>query len=189
LKIYTRTGDYGETGLFAGPRVGKEHPRIEAYGAIDELAAVLGMVRSAQPPQEIDEVLARIQHELFIVGGELATPTPERREMKTVQPEHIQQLEQDIDRFDAQLPELKNFVLSGGSKAGATLHLARATCRRAERRAVALARRPSGRVSRDILAYLNRLGDMLFVLARAANAAAGHPEEKWPAEPEGEFSK
>jgi cob(I)alamin adenosyltransferase len=186
LKIYTRTGDFGETGLFAGPRVGKEHPRIEAYGVEDELAADLGMVRSEQPPREIDEVLARIQHEMFIVGGELATPTPERREMLTVQPEHIQELEQDIDRFEEQLPELKNFILPGGSKAGATLHMARATCRRAERRAVALARRPSGRVSRDILAYLNRLGDLLFVLARAANAAAGHPEETWPKTPAGE---
>lgn len=186
MKIYTRTGDYGETGLFAGPRVGKEHPRIEAYGAIDELAAALGMVRSEQPPAEIDEVLARIQHELFIVGGELATPTPERREMQTVHAEHVEQLEQDIDRFEEQLPELKNFILPGGTKAGATLHLARATCRRAERRAVALARRPSGRVSRDILAYLNRLGDMLFVMARAANAAAGWAEETWPKVPAGE---
>jgi cob(I)alamin adenosyltransferase len=186
LKIYTRTGDYGETGLFAGPRVGKEHPRIEAYGVIDELAAYLGLVRSEQPPPEIDEVLARIQHEMFIVGGELATPTPERREMMTVQQEHIEQLERDIDRFEEQLPKLTNFILPGGCKAGAALHLARATCRRAERRAVALARRPSGRVSRDILAYLNRLGDLLFVLARAANAAAGHLEEKWPKQPEAE---
>ena len=186
MKIYTKTGDYGETGLFAGPRVGKEHPRIEAYGAIDELAAVLGMVQSEQPPPEIHQVVSRVQHELFIVGGELATPTPERREMETVQAEHVRQLERDIDRFDEQLPELKNFILPGGSKAAAALHLARATCRRAERRSVALARRPGGRVSRDILAYLNRLGDLLFVLARAANAAAGHPEEKWPQQTEGE---
>jgi cob(I)alamin adenosyltransferase len=100
--------------------------------------------------------------------------------METVQSEHIEQLERDIDRFDDQLPQLKNFILPGGSMVGATLHFARATCRRAERRAVALARRPSGRVSRDILAYLNRLGDLLFVLARAANAATGHPEETWP---------
>jgi cob(I)alamin adenosyltransferase len=180
LKIYTRTGDFGETGLFAGPRVGKEHPRIEAYGSVDELAATLGMVRTEQPPPEIDNVLSRVQHELFIVGGELATPTPQRRQIATVQPDHIRQLEEDIDRFEEQLPELKNFILPGGNKAGATLHLARATCRRAERRVVALARRPSGRVSRDVLAYLNRLGDLLFVLARAANAAAGCKEETWP---------
>ena len=110
MKIYTKTGDYGETGLFAGPRVGKEHARIEAYGTVDELAATLGLARSEVPPSAVDDVLARIQHELFTMGAELATPTPESRAMPTVQAEHVQHLEDDIDRFDETLPELKREV-------------------------------------------------------------------------------
>ena len=177
MKIYTKTGDYGETGLSAGPRVGKEHPRIEAYGSVDELAATLGMVRSEQPPEDIDEVLSRIQRELFVLGGELATPTPERREMETIQPHHIRHLEEDIDRFEVQLPELRNFILPGGSKAGATLHLARTVCRRAERAVVSLGREEA--INEFALTYLNRLSDALFVLARLENFNQGVPEPLW----------
>lgn len=179
MKIYTKTGDYGETGLFAGPRVGKEHARIEAYGSVDELAAVLGWVRSEGPPADVEEVVNRVQHELFTVGAELATPTPESRSMPTVQAEHVEQLEHDIDRFEEKLPSLREFILPGGSKVGAALHVARTSCRRAERRVVALARHPDGSVSRYILMYLNRLSDLLFVLARTANMATGCEEVVW----------
>ncbi len=184
MKIYTKTGDSGETELFAGPRVGKEHARIEAYGTVDELAAVLGCVRSEGPSSDIDGVLARIQHELFSVGAELATPTPEGLSMPTIQAEHIRQLEDDIDRLEDNLPKSKEFILPGGSKVGAALHVARTSCRRSERRVVALARQPDGSVSRYIMMYLNRLSDLLFVLARIANMEAGHTEEVWRKEPD-----
>jgi cob(I)alamin adenosyltransferase len=179
LKIYTRTGDFGETGLFGGPRVGKEHPRIMAYGSVDELAAALGMVQAEEPPADIHEVLLRIQHELFIVGAELATPPPNKRSMATIGADHVTELERDIDRFDERLPKLREFILPGGGRVGAALHLARTICRRSERWVVALARLPDGSVSRYIIMYLNRLGDLLFVLARAANQAGGYPEQVW----------
>ena len=186
MKIYTRTGDFGETGLFGGPRLGKEHPRIMAYGAVDELAAALGMARAEQPPADVDEVLARIQHELFVVGSELATPTPKRRSMATIEAEHVDRLEREIDRFEETLPELREFILPGGGRAGATLHLARTVCRRSERWVVALARLPDGSVSRYVIMYLNRLGDLLFVMARAANQAEGQPELVWEKETPGD---
>jgi cob(I)alamin adenosyltransferase len=179
LKIYTKTGDHGETGLLAGPRVGKEHPRIEAYGTVDELAAAVGVARAEGPPDEVDSVLGRIQHELFMVGAELASPTPGKRVMSTVGEQHIGQLERDIDRLEEQLPPLTEFILPGGSKASAALHVARTQCRRSERRVVALTRQPDGTVSRDIIIYLNRLGDLLFVLARIANQTAKIADEVW----------
>jgi cob(I)alamin adenosyltransferase len=166
--------------------VGKEHPRIMAYGSVDELAAALGMARAEQPPADIEAVLVRIQHELFVVGSELATSAPKRRSMATIEADHVAQIERDIDRFEEGLPELREFILPGGGRAGATLHLARTICRRAERWVVGLARLPDGAVSRYIIMYLNRLGDLLFVLARAANKAGGFPEQVWVKETPGD---
>ncbi len=186
MKIYTKTGDAGETGLFAGPRVRKDDLRIEAYGTVDELNAVLGLARSHSAGNakeklsaEIDTLLADIQHTLFDLGSELATPDPKSRGTNFFSAKQIESLEQAIDRFESQLPPLKNFILPGGSSCEAWLHLARTVCRRAERRVVTLNLREPGKLSPEILIYLNRLSDLLFVLARAANQAAGQPDIPW----------
>jgi len=179
MRIYTRTGDSGETGLFAGGRVGKDTPRIETCGAVDELNAVLGLVRAEQIPDEIDHVLERLQNELFEVGTELATPGPVAHRAHTIVPRHVDAIEADIDRLQAGLEPQKQFILPTGSRAGAALHLARAVCRRAERRLVTMIRQSDAQVSPAVLAYLNRLGDLLFVLARHANAQAGLPDVTW----------
>jgi cob(I)alamin adenosyltransferase len=177
MKIYTKTGDAGETGLFAGPRVSKDHPRIDAYGEVDELNTVLGIVRASAPPDEMDELLGRIQSELFSVGAELATPDPAAHGTDLIGPPQVEALERSIDWFEAQLTPLSQFILPGGTAAAATLHLARAVCRRAERKVVALTH--AAPISPDVLRYLNRLSDLLFVLARFANAAAGRPDVPW----------
>jgi cob(I)alamin adenosyltransferase len=179
MKIYTKTGDTGQTGLFAGPRVEKHHPRIEAYGAVDELNAALGVARAAEPPNDIDELLCQAQHDLFAMGAELATPDPAKVAAAILSDERITALESAIDRFEASLPPLREFILPGGSKAAAALHLARTVCRRAEREVSRLASTPGERLSSRPLIYLNRLGDLLFVLARAANQAAGCPDLPW----------
>lgn len=179
MKIYTKTGDGGETGLFAGPRVPKDHPRIAAYGEVDELNTVLGLVRAESPPAEIDELLGRIQNELFSVGAELATPNPAAHGTNLIGDSQIEALEQAIDRFEERLEPLRQFILPGGTKTAAALHLARAVCRRAERHVVALAREPQTPVSLTVLRYLNRLSDFLFVIARAANSASGRPDVPW----------
>ena len=179
MKIYTKTGDSGETGLFAGPRVSKSDPRIEAYGAVDELNAALGCVRANRPPPEIDGELARIQHELFAVGAELATPVPEKLGLILIGETHIAALESAIDRFETTLPPLTQFILPAGSPVAAAMHLARTVCRRAERRVIALCQRESTVASGNTVKYLNRLGDLLFVLARAANASAGQVDVPW----------
>lgn len=180
MKIYTRTGDEGDTGLFGGPRVPKDHPRIEAYGDVDELNAFLGAARleiAALDPQ-IDELLARVQNNLFDVGAELATPDPQKSP-RTIGPSHIRALEEAIDRYEADLPPLKQFILPGGSPSGAQLHLARTVCRRAERRVIHLAATSGEQVASELIIYLNRLSDLLFVLARAANQLAGVPDVPW----------
>ena len=179
MKIYTKTGDAGETGLFAGPRVSKDHPRIEACGAVDELNAALGWARAIKLPGAVEEILCRVQHELFALAAELATPDPVASGMVLVNDEHIQQLEGAIDRFEAELPPLTEFILPGGTLPAASLHMARGLCRRAERRVVTLCRTESAPVSERIVGYLNRLGDLLFVLARAANAAANRADVTW----------
>lgn len=179
MKIYTRTGDSGETGLFGGGRVGKDAPRIETCGTVDELNAVLGLVRAEQIPDEIDHVLKRLQNELFEVGTQLATPNPVARRARTIGPGHVEAVETDIDRFQAGLEPQKQFILPTGNRAGATLHLARAVCRRAERRLVTTIRQSEEQISPVMLAYLNRLGDLLFVLARRVNAEAGQPDVPW----------
>jgi cob(I)alamin adenosyltransferase len=179
MKIYTRAGDAGQTGLFGGPRVSKHDARIEAYGTVDELNASLGIVRASAPPTAIDEVLQRIQNELFTVGSQLATPQPEAKRIPLVGAAHVAALEHDIDRFEDRLPPLKVFVLPGGTSIAAGLHLARTICRRAERRIVAFAPSAPESVTAELLAYTNRLSDLLFVLARVANHSAGHGDVAW----------
>jgi cob(I)alamin adenosyltransferase len=179
LKIYTKTGDSGETGLFGGPRVRKDSPRIEAYGTVDELNAMLGVARAEPLAPDIDHLLARVQSELFEVGAELATPDPQRHGTSLVGPRQISALEAAIDHFEATLAPLKQFILPGGTRGAAALHVARTVCRRAERRLVALVHAPNETISNDIVVYLNRLGDLLFVLARTANAASGQADVPW----------
>ena len=177
MKIYTKTGDQGDTGLFGGPRVRKDHLRIEAYGSVDELNAVLGLVRSEIPPEEIDSLLKSIQNSLFNLGAELASPDPARTGVAVVGPAQVQTLERAIDLFEGRLPPLKNFILPGGCRAAAQMHLARTVCRRAERRLVALAAAES--ISGELIVYLNRLSDLLFVLARELNRASGQGDVPW----------
>jgi len=177
-RIYTRTGDAGETGLIGGARVGKDDPRVRAYGEVDELNAALGLARGllgARSPA--GKVLGRLQSELFELGAELA----ERGSKGRIGPAQARALEGEIDAWTAALPELKRFILPSGSPAGAALHLARGVCRRAERALVALSRREE--VRPETLRYLNRLSDHLFTLARRVNAAARRPEAPW--EPRG----
>lgn len=176
MKIYTRTGDQGETGLFGGARVMKNEDVVDAYGTIDELNAALGVARAHDMPEEIDRELEIIQAELFVLGAELAC-VPDKVEklgMQLVSAKSIDSLEKLIDRTEEQLPALTNFVLPAGALAGASLHHARTIARRAERRVLDL---PS--VRKDVIAYLNRLSDCLFVLARYANRLKGAPETPW----------
>jgi cob(I)alamin adenosyltransferase len=179
MKIYTRTGDTGQTGLYGGGRVRKDDPRIAAYGTVDELNAFLGLARAAGLSREIDEVLARLQNELFDLGAELASRDPLAMGTGAINEARVAVLEGAIDRFDEKLPPLKQFILPGGSPAGAALHVARTVCRRAEREVVHLASIPEERVSPALVVYLNRLSDLLFVLARAGNAAVGVPDVPW----------
>ena len=179
MKIYTRTGDHGETSLLGGARVAKDTLRIETYGTVDELNSVLGLVRAHGVSEQIDQVIGRVQNELFSVGAELASPGPVARGTRTVGPQHVAELEADIDQFQALLSPLTQFILPGGTPAAATLHVARAVCRRAERHLVAFARQEGPTVSTALIAYLNRLSDLLFVLARAANHEAGCRDVLW----------
>lgn len=179
MKIYTRTGDAGRTGLFGGPRVAKDDDRIEACGTVDELNALLGSARAAGPGAEIDRQLATIQSELFSIGAELATPAPDQHNLRLIGLGHVERLEQWIDQHEAILPPLRHFILPDGHPAATQLHVARAVCRRAERRVVSLVRHQNTDISDELLVYLNRLSDLLFVLARAANHAAGCAETQW----------
>jgi cob(I)alamin adenosyltransferase len=179
VKIYTKTGDTGETSLFDKTRVSKADPRVEAYGEVDELNACLGAARAARLDADLTAVLEQIQSELFAVGARLADPSSRiaaRVEKVTVSNAEVEQLEAMIDRLDAQLPPLRRFILPGGSTAGALLHLARTVCRRAERRVVGLG---AEAVDPVIVTYLNRLSDLLFVMARVANHRAGTTEVEW----------
>lgn len=178
-KIYTKTGDRGETGLFAGPRVLKDDPRIEAYGTLDELNAAIGVARAAGTADEADATLARIQCELFDVGAELATPEAKAHAMEQIGAQQISALELAIDRYEAQLEPLKQFILPAGAELSARLHFARTVCRRAERRVVSLLKQPEVNVREELLVYLNRLSDLLFVLARWTNQQAGIEDELW----------
>jgi len=181
LKIYTRTGDEGDTGLFGGGRVPKDHPRVDAYGDIDELNAVIGAARSADMMPRIDEVLAPIQRDLFAIGALLATPDlakmREQLAKARLSDERIAQLEQSIDDGEAELEPLAAFIMPGGTPKAAALHVARTVCRRAERAVVRLQR--DVEVPQVVIVYLNRLSDLLFVLARVANRRAGTGEVTW----------
>jgi cob(I)alamin adenosyltransferase len=179
VKIYTKTGDAGDTGLFGGPRVRKSDPRVEAYGDVDELNAAVGVVRAILEDPEIEAELARVQAELFCVGAELATPhgAKARSAIPPVDPAWTARLERAIDAWQGELPPLTRFVLPGGTRTAAALHVARTVCRRAERRAVALA--AEAEVDPQVLSYLNRLSDLLFVAARIANARARRDEPTW----------
>ncbi|MDQ8153217.1 MAG: cob(I)yrinic acid a,c-diamide adenosyltransferase [Gemmatimonadota bacterium] len=181
LKIYTRTGDEGDTGLFGGGRVAKDHPRVEAYGDIDELNAIIGQARSVEMMPRIDEVLAPIQRDLFAIGALLATPDlvkmQEQLEKARISDERIAQMEQSIDDGERELEPLKSFIMPGGTPKAAGLHVARTVCRRAERAVVRLQREVE--VPQVVIVYLNRLSDLLFVLARVANRRAGAGEVTW----------
>ena len=175
-KIYTRGGDAGETSLGDGSRVSKLDPRITAYGTVDELNSALGIVVAGDCPGDIRTVLVRIQNELFDLGADLSVPLEHDGRLRTTQ-EQVDRLERECDRFNAELPELTSFVLPGGSEAAARLHVARTVCRRAEREALAAS--GAHTVNPLTLVYLNRLSDLLFILARAANAASGEDEPLW----------
>ena len=178
MTLYTRTGDAGETSLFDGTRVAKDDPRVDAYGEVDETQTWLGFARASGLDAALADELARIQQELFGVGAQLADPGHKIAERVTkafVIDAHVERLEGLIDRYDAEVPPLRRFILAGGTPAGAALHVARAVCRRAERRIVAL-RPPADPV---IVRYVNRLSDLLFVMARVANHRGGVPEVEW----------
>jgi cob(I)alamin adenosyltransferase len=181
MKIYTRTGDQGDTGLFGGGRVPKDHPRVAAYGEVDELNSALGVVRATEPAGFYDPLLESIQRDLFAIGGQLAAPDPEpvaKALAKADLPEErVLELERIIDQADQELPGLKAFVLPGGTPKAATLHLARTVCRRAERSLVHLAR--ESQVPPSFIVYLNRLSDLLFTLARLANHRNGTGDVTW----------
>ncbi len=184
MKIYTRTGDHGDTGLFGGNRVSKAHARIEAYGAVDETNALLGMARafvSKHPASErLDSLLAALQDDLFVAGSDLATPLDSKAAVPRLANAHTERLEQEIDRLEEDLPPLENFILPGSVPIASILHVARTTCRRAERRVVAAAACES--LNEAVVAYLNRLSDYLFVLARWANKTEGGKEHLWKPE-------
>jgi cob(I)alamin adenosyltransferase len=180
VKIYTKTGDAGDTGLFGGQRVSKASVRVEAYGVVDELNSVLGVVRSegALDPER-DALLGAIQSRLFDLGAELANPKGKDLGIPLVDDADVALLEGAIDAAEAELPPLRTFVLPGGARAASLLHVARTVCRRAERRLVALAEHEAGAVRPELIRYLNRLSDLLFVLARFANHRAGIPDVPW----------
>jgi cob(I)alamin adenosyltransferase len=181
MKIYTKTGDAGTTGLFGGGRVGKDHPRVEAYGDVDELNAAIGLARAAEVMPRVDEVLVPVQRDLFAIGALLATPDHEKMrqhlEKARVDDDRVAQLERAIDDADRELEPLRAFVLPGGTPKAAALHVARTVCRRAERRVVRL--QTDEEIPQIVIMYLNRLSDLLFTLARLANRRAGAGEVTW----------
>jgi len=204
MKIYTKTGDKGDTGLFGGGRVPKNHLRVEAYGDVDEVNSFLGMARSIEAVPRIDDILLPIQRDLFAIGALLATPDRDKMrehlEKARIDDDRIAELERAIDDADAELEPLRSFIVPGGSLKAASLHVARTVCRRAERRVVKLTRLENVLIAHDspntkardgvesgeipaipaiVVIYLNRLSDLLFTLARVANARAGISEVTW----------
>jgi cob(I)alamin adenosyltransferase len=179
VKIYTRTGDGGETVLFDGTRVSKADPRVDAYGHVDELNALLGQVRAAGVPQDIDDQLDRIQRDLFAVGAMLADPSSRiaaRLTRARLSAADVERLEHWIDAAEVELPPLRRFVVPGGTPSASALHLARTVCRRAERHIVSLG--PEATAAGTVI-YINRLSDLLFVLARLVNRRANVPDREW----------
>ncbi|HEX2210333.1 MAG TPA: cob(I)yrinic acid a,c-diamide adenosyltransferase [Longimicrobium sp.] len=183
-KLYTRLGDRGETSLFGGERVPKDHLRVEAYGQLDHLSATIGLLVVALDEGEMRDELRQVQNALFDLGAELATPPGSRLEYKlprSIEEEDWRRLERLLDEYDAQVPPLRTFILPGGHETAARAHLARTTCRAAERAAVRLAHEEEVRA--DVLTYLNRLSDFLFVCARLLNHRAGVEEVSWQLRP------
>jgi cob(I)alamin adenosyltransferase len=180
MKIYTRTGDSGQTGLFGGGRVSKTHPRVEAYGDVDELNAALGLARAIELMPRVDEIIVALQRDLFAIGALLATPDRDKMkrqlEKASIDERRIRELEQSIDDGDAELEPLRSFIVPGGTPKAAALHVARTVCRRAERRVIAL---EEEEIPAIVVVYLNRLSDLLFTLARVANRRAGAGEVTW----------
>jgi len=181
MKIYTRTGDEGETGLFGGGRVPKDHPRVAAYGDVDELSSTIGVARATDPVGFFDPLLESVQRDLFAIGGQLATPDPAKvakaLEKADLSEARVAEFERVMDAADHELPPLRAFVLPAGTAKAAALHLARTVCRRAERSVVRLARESD--VPPLFVVYLNRLSDLLFTLARLANHQAGVGDATW----------
>ena len=178
MKIYTKTGDGGDTSLFGGQRVPKDALRIEAYGTVDELNSVIGMALAEGPGDGLRQVLLEIQNPLVGLGADLATPrSVTRKNVRRIEPRESRTLERQIDRFDALLKPLHSFILPGGSPLASRLHFARTVCRRAERVVVRLSRNED--IGEGMTVYLNRLSDLLFVLARYANQSAEVPEVRW----------
>jgi cob(I)alamin adenosyltransferase len=175
-KIYTRAGDGGETSLGDGSRVSKLDCRIASFGTVDELNSLIGVVLAGDVPDAFRAVLVRVQNELFDVGADLSVPWGIADRLRVTQ-SRIDELERDCDRFNAELPELRSFILPGGTETAAHIHVARAVCRRAEREVLAGAAEVE--LNPLVLVYLNRLSDLLFILARAANADAGEAEPLW----------
>ncbi len=171
-KIYTRTGDDGSTGLGDGTRTPKDSARVAAYGTVDELNSTIGMILAQEIPDPVREALTQIQHDLFDLGGELCIPG-----MAMVHDADVERLENTLDGFNADLPALKDFILPGGGMAAACCHLARTVCRRAEREVISLSRESD--VRGETIRYLNRLSDLLFVIARVLARASGHGEVLW----------
>ncbi|MDX1626541.1 MAG: cob(I)yrinic acid a,c-diamide adenosyltransferase [Wenzhouxiangellaceae bacterium] len=171
-KIYTRTGDDGTTGLGDGSRIQKDSLRVEAYGTVDECNSAVGVLVAGLENEDLASVLLDVQHDLFDLGGELCIPNT-----SLIGDRHIERLEKELDRLNADLPPLKDFILPGGSESTARAHLARTICRRAERRVIALARQEE--VNEPAIRYLNRLSDLLFVVARSIARASGVGEILW----------
>lgn len=179
VSIYTKTGDEGDTGLFDGTRVSKTHPRVVAYGDVDEVQACLGVVRAAGLPADLDAMCVQLQRDLFALGARLADPSHRiaaRVDKVVIDDESVSRMEGWIDQLDREIPPLRHFILSGGPPAGAALHLARAVCRRAERSILALG---TDQVEPVVIRYINRLSDLLFTIARAYNHRANAPETPW----------
>lgn len=179
MKIYTRTGDRGETAFLGGKRVSKADLRVSAYGEVDELNAWLGLVRASGLDEPLAHIVEQIQRDLFAIGARLADPSgtvADRLDKTTVGEQHVRRLEAWIDELEGGLPPLRRFILAGGSPSGASLHVARTICRRAERSIVRLG---ADALEPPLLEYINRLSDLLFVMARAANHRAGVPETEW----------
>lgn len=181
MKIYTRTGDGGDTGLFGGGRTSKDDVRVEAYGSLDELNAVIGLVISVEPKDFESRLLQSIQEDLFAIGGQLASPEPDKvanaLEKAQLSDTRVGELEAEIDRVEAELKPLRSFILPGGTTKAAAFHLARAVCRRAERQVVTLHQQT--RIPPVVIPYLNRLSDLLFQLARLCNAESETPDRTW----------
>lgn len=180
MKIYTKTGDKGETSLFGGERVPKDNLRISAYGTVDELNSIIGIAIAEIQTTEIKEILVQVQNDLFTLGSDLASPAEKEKGsfvIPRIKTDKIEKLETFIDSIEYKLQELRNFILPGGSKGASYLHLARTVCRRAEREVVSLAKNVV--IGPNPVVYLNRLSDLLFVLARFENLSTNHPDIEW----------